>query len=37
MIDETVDVSDAGDMALYRSTYNEDSKAGDGTPMTRTR
>ncbi|MDE2448235.1 MAG: DUF4440 domain-containing protein [Gammaproteobacteria bacterium] len=34
MIDETVDVSDAGDMAVYRSTYNEDSRAADGTPMT---
>lgn len=34
MIDETVDVADAGDMAVYRSTYNEDSKADDGTPMT---
>jgi ketosteroid isomerase-like protein len=34
MIDETVDVADAGDMAVYRSTYHEDSTAADGTPMT---
>jgi ketosteroid isomerase-like protein len=34
MIDETVDVADAGDMAVYRSTYHEDSSAADGTPMT---
>lgn len=34
MIDETVDVADAGDMAVYRSTYHEDSAAADGTPMT---
>lgn len=34
MIDETVDVADAGDLAVYRSTYNEDSKADDGTPLT---
>lgn len=34
VIDETVDVADAGDMAVYRSTYHEDSTAADGTPMT---
>lgn len=34
MVDETVDVADAGDMAVYRSTYHEDSTAADGTPMT---
>jgi ketosteroid isomerase-like protein len=34
MLDETVDVADAGDMAVYRSTYSEDSVADDGTPMT---
>lgn len=34
MVDETVDVADAGDMAVYRSTYDEDSVADDGTPMT---
>ena len=34
LIDETVDVADAGDMAVYRSTYHEDSTAADGTPMT---
>jgi ketosteroid isomerase-like protein len=34
MIDETVDVADAGDIAVYRSTYHEDSTAADGTPMT---
>lgn len=34
LIDETVDVSDAGDMAVYRSTYNEDSAGEDGTAMT---
>lgn len=33
MIDETVDVSKSGDMAVYRSTYNEDS-ARDGAPYT---
>ena len=33
MIDESVDVADAGDMAVYRSTYNEDSTE-DGAPMT---
>lgn len=27
-IDETVDVADAGDMAVYRSTYDEDSTRG---------
>ncbi|HEY8949955.1 MAG TPA: DUF4440 domain-containing protein [Rhizomicrobium sp.] len=34
MIDETVDVADAGDIAIYRSTYNENSVGEDGTPMT---
>lgn len=34
MIDETVDVADAGDMAIYRSTYWQDSDAEDRTPMT---
>jgi ketosteroid isomerase-like protein len=34
MVDETVDVADAGDKAVYRSTYDEDSVAADGTPMT---
>jgi ketosteroid isomerase-like protein len=33
MIDEAVDVSKSGDMAVYRSTYNEDSTR-DGTPYT---
>ncbi len=33
MIDETVDVASAGDMAVYRGTYNEDSTR-DGAPMT---
>ena len=33
LIDETVDVADAGDMAIYRSTYFQDS-ADNGTPMT---
>ena len=33
MIDESVDVADAGDMAIYRSTYNEDS-VENGVPMT---
>ena len=33
LIDESVDVSEAGDMAVYRSTYNEDSKR-DGVPYT---
>ena len=33
MIDETVDVAKSGDMAVYRSTYNEDSMR-DGTPYT---
>jgi ketosteroid isomerase-like protein len=33
LIDETVDVADAGDMAVYRSTYDEDSTL-DGRPMT---
>ena len=34
MIEETVDVAEAGDMAVYRSTYHEDSTTADGTPMT---
>jgi ketosteroid isomerase-like protein len=34
MVDETVDVADAGDKAVYRSTYDEDSVAADGAPMT---
>ncbi|MBS0384423.1 MAG: DUF4440 domain-containing protein [Proteobacteria bacterium] len=33
MLDETVDVARAGDMAIYRGTYNEDS-TNDGVPMT---
>jgi len=33
LIDETVDVADAGDMAVYRSTYNQDS-TDNGVPMT---
>jgi len=33
LIDETVDVAEAGDMAVYRSTYDEDSVEG-GRPMT---
>ena len=33
LIDETVDVSDSGEMAVYRSTYSEDS-LNDGVPMT---
>ena len=33
LIDETVDVADAGDMAVYRSTYNQDS-VDNGTPVT---
>ena len=33
LIDETVDVSDSGEMAVYRSTYSEDS-VNDGVPMT---
>ena len=35
MIDETVDVSKAGDMAVYRGTYAEDSTR-DGVPFTHT-
>jgi ketosteroid isomerase-like protein len=34
LIEETVDVSDAGEMAVYRSTYNEDSTSDAGVPMT---
>jgi ketosteroid isomerase-like protein len=33
MVDETVDVAKAGDFAIYRSTYDEDS-ARDGVPYT---
>jgi ketosteroid isomerase-like protein len=33
LIDETVDVADAGDMAVYRSTFFQDS-ADNGVPMT---
>jgi ketosteroid isomerase-like protein len=33
LVEETVDVSDSGDMAVYRSTYNQDF-VNDGTPMT---
>ena len=33
MIDETVDVATSGEMAIYRSTYREDSTR-DGTPYT---
>ncbi len=33
LIDETVEVASAGDMAIYRSTYNEDSIVHD-VPMT---
>ena len=33
MLEETVDVASAGDMAVYRGTYNEDS-TNDGVPMT---
>jgi ketosteroid isomerase-like protein len=35
LIDQTVDVADAGDMAVYRSTYREDSKR-DGVAYTHT-
>ena len=33
LVEESVDVADSGEMALYRSTYNEDS-VNDGVPMT---
>ncbi len=33
LVEEHVDVADSGEMALYRSTYNEDS-VNDGVPMT---
>lgn len=33
LVDESVDVAKAGDMAIYRSTYDEDS-ARDGVPYT---
>lgn len=33
LVEETVDVAQSGDMAVYRSTYNEDSVV-DGVPMT---
>lgn len=35
LVDESVDVAKAGDMAIYRSTYNEDSTRG-GVPYTHT-
>lgn len=35
LIDETVDVAKSGDMAVYRSTYNEDS-TNNGVAMTHT-
>lgn len=35
MIDETVDISKAGDLAVYRGTYREDSTR-DGVPFTHT-
>ena len=33
LVEETVDVSESGDLAVYRSTYNQDS-TNEGTPMT---
>jgi ketosteroid isomerase-like protein len=33
LIDETVDVASSGDFAVYRGTYNEDSRSA-GVPMT---
>lgn len=33
LVEESVDVADSGEMALYRSTYNEDS-LNNGVPMT---
>lgn len=33
LVEETVDVADSGELAVYRSTYNEDS-VSDGVPMT---
>ena len=33
LIDETVDVASAGDMAIYRGTYNQDSSQS-GVPVT---
>ena len=33
LIEETVDVANSGDLAIYRSTYNEDS-VDNGVPMT---
>jgi len=33
LVDESVDVADSGEMAIYRSTYNEES-TNDGVPMT---
>jgi len=33
LVEETVDVANSGELAVYRSTYNEDSVA-DGVPMT---
>jgi ketosteroid isomerase-like protein len=34
LVEETVDVSSGGDMAVYRSTYNQDSDDDKGRPMT---
>jgi len=34
LVEETVDVSSGGDMAVYRSTYNQDSTDDKGTPLT---
>jgi ketosteroid isomerase-like protein len=34
LIDEAVDVAASGDLAVYRSTYFQDSAAKDGTPLT---
>lgn len=34
LIDETVDVAGSQDLAVYRSTYWQDSSAKDGTPLT---
>jgi ketosteroid isomerase-like protein len=34
LVEEMVDVSSGGDMAVYRSTYNQDSEDDKGTPLT---
>jgi ketosteroid isomerase-like protein len=34
LVTDTVDVSSSGDMAVYRSTYNQDSNDAKGTPLT---